>query len=67
MKVCADPRHHARKGPTDSQADIRRIEAHTGWIPRIPFEQSLADLWSEANGSHEAGGRYAGRPLPLTA
>ena len=45
VKVCVDPRRQARKGPTDSRADIRRIEAHTGWSPCISFEQSLEDLW----------------------
>ena len=49
VKVCVDPRRRARKGPTDSRADIRRIAAHTGWTPTIPFEQSLEDLWDEAS------------------
>ncbi|MGZ3395649.1 MAG: NAD-dependent epimerase/dehydratase family protein [Isosphaeraceae bacterium] len=46
VKVCVDPRRHVRKGPDDSRADIRRIISHTGWRPTIPFEQSLADLWT---------------------
>ena len=45
VKVCVDPHRHARKGPLDSRADIRRITCHTGWKPAITFEQSLADLW----------------------
>jgi GDP-4-dehydro-6-deoxy-D-mannose reductase len=61
VKLCVDPRRHARKGPSDSRADNRRIVAHTGWDPSISFEQSLADLWAEAKG------RDSGRSLPLTA
>jgi nucleoside-diphosphate-sugar epimerase len=37
----------ARPGPRDSRADPRRIGGHTGWAPRIPWEQSLSDLWDE--------------------
>jgi nucleoside-diphosphate-sugar epimerase len=37
----------ASRGPRDSRADIRRIGAHTGWAPRIDWEQSLAGLWDE--------------------
>jgi nucleoside-diphosphate-sugar epimerase len=66
VRVCVDPRR-TRKGPTDSRADIRRIEAHTGWSPWISFEQSLADLWSEAKGKQDANAEGAGRPLTLTA
>ncbi len=32
----------------DSRADIRRIEADTGWGPSIPFQTTLGDLWEEA-------------------
>jgi GDP-4-dehydro-6-deoxy-D-mannose reductase len=35
-------------GPPDSRADISRIRREIGWSPRIPFEQSVADLWAEA-------------------
>jgi nucleoside-diphosphate-sugar epimerase len=46
------------RGPRVSCADIRRIAAHTGWEPRVGWEQSLADLWDEVRA----------RPLlPLTA
>jgi GDP-4-dehydro-6-deoxy-D-mannose reductase len=45
VKICADPRRHVRKSPTDSRADIGRILSHTEWRPTISFEQSLADLW----------------------
>lgn len=34
--------------PSDSRADIHKIRLHTGWTPRIPFEQSLSDLWQHA-------------------
>jgi GDP-4-dehydro-6-deoxy-D-mannose reductase len=44
--VEVDPARAARRGPVDSRADIRRIEAHTGWRPEISWEQSLADLWA---------------------
>ncbi len=37
------------RGPSDSRAEIRRIQEHTGWAPRISFEQSLADLWDEVH------------------
>lgn len=37
-----------RRGPTDSRADPRKIQAHTGWRPEISWEQSLSDLWDEA-------------------
>ncbi len=36
-------------GVVDSRADIGRICGETGWSPRIDFERSLADLWTEAN------------------
>jgi nucleoside-diphosphate-sugar epimerase len=39
-----------RQGPRDSRADINRIGEHTGWAPRIAWEQSLADLWDEVRG-----------------
>jgi nucleoside-diphosphate-sugar epimerase len=35
----------AHRGPRDSRADVHLITAHTGWTPRIGWEQSLADLW----------------------
>ena len=49
-----------RRGPADSRADIRRIAEHTGWAPRIAWEQSLADLWDElARGARAARARGA--------
>jgi GDP-4-dehydro-6-deoxy-D-mannose reductase len=48
VKVTADPSLRRRCEPGDSRADINRIAAHTGWRPAISWEQSLADLWSEA-------------------
>lgn len=38
-----------RSIPVDSRADVRRLIEHTGWRPRISFEQSLADLWDSAH------------------
>ena len=38
-------------GPADSRADIGRIRREVGWSPRIPFEQSVADLWAAAPGA----------------
>ncbi len=35
-------------GPADSRADIGRIRREVGWSPRVPFEQSVADLWAAA-------------------
>src|SRR5262249_34330010 len=48
VKVIVDPRRHARKGPSDSRADIKRITTLTEWRPSVSFEQSIADLWQEA-------------------
>lgn len=61
-----------RPGPRDSRASIDRIVADTGWEPRIPFEQSLSDLWDERLGRAPRApwraetGDWSGR-LPLTA
>jgi len=49
--ISVEPGFHGRRGPTDSRADIRRIMMHTGWRPRITWEQSLADLWAERAGA----------------
>jgi nucleoside-diphosphate-sugar epimerase len=40
-KLIVDPRRLARKGPSDSRADINRITSHTPWRPSIAFEKSL--------------------------
>jgi nucleoside-diphosphate-sugar epimerase len=45
--------HSRAAGPADSRADIRLIQAETGWSPRIPFEQSLADVWASALGGRD--------------
>jgi nucleoside-diphosphate-sugar epimerase len=58
VRVTIDPHRAASAGPCDSRADIRRIVEHTGWRPEISWEQSLEDLWNEAQ---------ARRRLPLTA
>lgn len=47
VKLCIDPHRGYRKAPVDSRADIRRIIAHTGWSPTIPFDQSIHDIWHE--------------------
>ncbi len=52
VQVEVDPSLENRRGPADSRADISRIVAHTGWRPRIAWQESLADLWREAAG-HE--------------
>lgn len=48
VRVEVDPALAARKGPDDSRADIRRIGEHTGWTPEVSWEQSLSDLWAQA-------------------
>jgi len=48
VTIQTDPVRAAQAGPDDSRADIRRIVAHTGWTPKISWEQSLEDLWHEA-------------------
>jgi GDP-4-dehydro-6-deoxy-D-mannose reductase len=50
--------HSVRRGPVDSRAEIGRIVTETGWRPMISWEQSLEDLWGEAQ---------ARAGLPLTA
>jgi GDP-4-dehydro-6-deoxy-D-mannose reductase len=66
VRVCAHPMRRGRRGPADSRADIRRIVDHTGWVPSIGFEQSLADLWEEAR-SRPPATTAGGARLPLTA
>lgn len=50
-RVEVHPGETTRRGPSDSRADIARITAETPWVPRIAWEQSLADLWAEARAS----------------
>jgi GDP-4-dehydro-6-deoxy-D-mannose reductase len=66
VRVCADPRRRSRKGPSDSRANIGRIQDHTDWTPSIPFEQSLADLWEDVR-SQPTLQPGSGSRLPLTA
>ena len=47
----------ARYGPRDSRTDNRRIIADTDWRPRFSFEQSLDDLWNDANAEILGGAR----------
>ena len=46
VTIAVDPSFPRPTGPTDSRADIARINAEVGWSPRIRFDQSLADLWA---------------------
>lgn len=67
-----DPELMGRPGPLDSRAAIDRIARATGWEPRISFEQSLRDLWSDLGVRQEFNPwrRAAQDPryrLPLTA
>jgi GDP-4-dehydro-6-deoxy-D-mannose reductase len=66
VRLCVDPRRSHRRAPLDSRADIRRIVDHTGWSPRVPFEQSLADLWHERTTTRDPSTPIL-PPLPLTA
>jgi GDP-4-dehydro-6-deoxy-D-mannose reductase len=50
VNIRDDPSLRLGRGPADSRADISRIIAHTGWHPRVTWEQSLADLWTEVAG-----------------
>jgi nucleoside-diphosphate-sugar epimerase len=47
VRARVDPSLRNRRGPADSRADISRIVDHTQWQPKIPWEQSLIDLWNE--------------------
>jgi GDP-4-dehydro-6-deoxy-D-mannose reductase len=53
VQVEVDPSLRERRGPADSCADIGRIVAHTGWQPRVSWQESLTDLWNEI-ASHPA-------------
>jgi GDP-4-dehydro-6-deoxy-D-mannose reductase len=66
VKLCMDPRRSQRRAPLDSRADIRRIVDHTCWTPRVPFEQSLVDLWQERTSSRDPSAGILA-PLSLTA
>ncbi len=72
VQTRVDPEQKSRRGPSDSRAAIDRIVDQTGWEPRIAWEDSLGDLWSEIRDA----GRLArwnrttvapARWLPLTA
>ncbi|MBV8488555.1 MAG: NAD-dependent epimerase/dehydratase family protein [Planctomycetaceae bacterium] len=67
VRLCVDPHRRERKGPVDSRADIRRITQHTGWLPEISLEQSLADFWHERLAQHVAAAAPVAARLPLTA
>ena len=55
VKLCVDPSMRNRRGPSDSRASIQRIVNEIGWEPRIPWEQSLADLWKDARVRYSIG------------
>jgi nucleoside-diphosphate-sugar epimerase len=48
VQVVVDPARLRSPGPTDSRADVGRIERETGWSAEIPWERSLEDLWEDA-------------------
>ena len=48
VEVHVDPTLQSRRGAADSRANIDRIVSHTGWHPTVSWEQSLIDLWREA-------------------
>lgn len=50
------------QGPLDSRADVKLIARETGWTARIPWEQSLEDLWLDAVERARAG-LTDGRPF----
>jgi nucleoside-diphosphate-sugar epimerase len=50
VNLRVDPSLGNRHGPADSRADTSRIVEHTGWQPRISWQESLADLWRETAG-----------------
>jgi hypothetical protein len=37
-----------RRGPGDSRANIDRITLQTSWRPQVSWEESLVDLWNDA-------------------
>jgi len=47
VRVSVDQALKSRRGPADSRASIDRIVSHTGWRPRISWEQSLDELWAD--------------------
>ena len=47
VMVHVDPAIARSRGPSDSRADVRRVENETGWSAVIPWEQSLRDLWDD--------------------
>jgi nucleoside-diphosphate-sugar epimerase len=58
-----DPALLRSPGPIDSRAAIGRIVEETGWEPRIPFEQSLDDLWREVRDRRPVN-PWSGAPAP---
>lgn len=52
-RVVFDSRTSRSGDPDDTRADPTRMTTEIGWRPRIPFEQSVADLWTSALASRE--------------
>jgi GDP-4-dehydro-6-deoxy-D-mannose reductase len=68
VRICVDARLSSPKEPDDSRARIDRIVSETGWQPTVPFEQTMGDLWTDAqNRARERDGSGCKPPLPLTA
>ncbi|MDG3004041.1 NAD-dependent epimerase/dehydratase family protein [Paludisphaera mucosa] len=59
VRIGLDAGATRRGEPDDSRASLDRITAETDWRPSIPFERSMADLWSAASAR-------GGMALPLT-
>jgi GDP-4-dehydro-6-deoxy-D-mannose reductase len=71
VETIVDPALLSRRGAPDSRAAIGRIITQTGWEPRIPWEQSLTDLWCEVRDRQalkpwDGFGSGTARRLPLT-
>jgi nucleoside-diphosphate-sugar epimerase len=53
VRISVDPVLSNRRGPVDSIADVERITTHTSWEPMISWEESLVDLWKNAQPSQQ--------------
>jgi nucleoside-diphosphate-sugar epimerase len=49
VDIRRDPERTAHRGVIESRGSIDKIQTETGWSPAITFEQSLADLWTDAS------------------
>jgi GDP-4-dehydro-6-deoxy-D-mannose reductase len=55
VTVDIDPALARQRGPSDSRAQIRKIQDHVGWSPGIAWDRSLIDLWNAAIERSDAG------------